>query len=411
MKILAIDDQRIVLLYLKKCLVQLGYEVETTTNGHQGVSMLTSFKPDLVIVDINIPSVSGLLIIKYIRENYSVNVPILVLSGTNDEKVKQEAFNFGADGFLQKPVSLREISVRIKQLLKNPTCIKSHKTLPQEQYIQPNVVGIVIPCYNEEERLKLETFREFLHKNLGYHLCFVNDGSSDGTLDLLNSFKKEFEHSVIVLDQKTNVGKAEAVRLGALSLLENTDIEYIGFLDADLSTDFKDLKKLQDELKRSNNLICSGSRIERMGAQISRKGSRAIISRIVNRLIRLTVKMPFQDTQCGAKIMKRDVVNVAFKQPFYTKWLFDVEIFKRLSKEYGHKYVVKLISEVPLDKWTHMEGSKLSFRDSLSILGQIASIHLKYDVLPLGYITKNKSSIKSESVGERAANDLVEQIQ
>ncbi len=47
-----------------------------------------------------------------------------------------------------------------------------------------------IPCYNEEERLSSEAFREFAYKNLGYHLCFVNDGSTENTLKVLNDLRK-----------------------------------------------------------------------------------------------------------------------------------------------------------------------------------------------------------------------------
>ena len=152
MKVLAIDDQKIVLLYLKKCLTQLGYEVQTATCGHMGISMIKEFQPDLVMVDINVPSVSGLLVVEYIRQDLKSNVPIAILSGQDDQETVLDAFNRGANDFIKKPVSLKELSARVKALLKNPKTIQSHDVLPADQYIQEHVVGVVIPCYNEEKR-------------------------------------------------------------------------------------------------------------------------------------------------------------------------------------------------------------------------------------------------------------------
>ena len=292
MKVLAIDDQKIVLLYLKKCLTQLGYEVQTATCGHMGISMIKEFQPDLVMVDINVPSVSGLLVVEYIRQDLKSNVPIAILSGQDDQETVLDAFNRGANDFIKKPVSLKELSARVKALLKNPKTIQSHDVLPADQYIQEHVVGVVIPCYNEEKRLPVASFRKFLHENLGFHFCFVNDGSTDQTNEVLLSLKKEFPYSVSVYHCQKNVGKAEAVRKGALFLSENSDMEYIGYLDADLSTDLSDFKNLLQVLKHSKHRIVGGSRMLRMGADISKNSTRALISKLINLLIRFILKMP-----------------------------------------------------------------------------------------------------------------------
>ena len=74
MKILAIDDQQLVLLPLKRRLSELGYEVETETDALKAKATFDTFQPDLVIVDINMPIISGIEIIRYIRgtKNYFV---------------------------------------------------------------------------------------------------------------------------------------------------------------------------------------------------------------------------------------------------------------------------------------------------------------------------------------------------
>ncbi len=88
--------------------------------------------------------------------------------------------------------------------------------------------------------------------------------------------------------------------------------------------------------------------------------------------------MDFKDTQCGAKIMTKEIVEKTFQKKFLTKWLFDVEIFMRMRNSYGLETAKSFICEKPLNRWIHMDGSKLSFKDSFKILGQIGQIAVHY---------------------------------
>ena len=115
-----------------------------------------------------------------------------------------------------------------------------------------------------------------------------------------------------------------------------------------------------------------------MGADITKESARAIISKIINLIIRKTIGMEFNDTQCGAKIMSKDVVEKTFQTKFLTKWLFDVEIFMRMKKIFGDEETKKLVCEQPLKRWIHADGSKLSFKDSLKIVFQIGHIAVHY---------------------------------
>ena len=69
MKVLAIDDQQLVLLPLKKRLTELGYNVKIETDAIKGLELYNSFNPDLVMVDVNMPVLSGLDVVKQIRKN------------------------------------------------------------------------------------------------------------------------------------------------------------------------------------------------------------------------------------------------------------------------------------------------------------------------------------------------------
>ena len=392
-KILIVDDQKLVLLSLEKCLTDLGYEVKTSDNVYDAVATYDSYAPNLVIVDINMPimpnydgspailnvndKASGLEILKYIKVNKKHNTPVMILSGNTEESIIAKGFELGAEDYMKKPVSLSEIGVRVKRLIGSveTSNINIENT---NRYIQRGCVGVVIPCYNEEERLLGDEFKAFVHKNLGYHLCFVNDGSKDNTLAVLEELRKGKEDYISIYDCEKNGGKAEAVRLGMLHLAAQNQYDYIGFLDADLSTNFDDFQDLVTTISTSKFQIVSGSRMSRMGADITKESARAIISKTINFIIRKTLGMEINDTQCGAKVMTKELVENTFKFQFMTKWLFDVEIFMRMKKVYGSKKAQELICEQPLKRWIHADGSKLSMKDSVKIVGQIGQIAIYY---------------------------------
>lgn len=393
MKILIVDDQELVVLSLYKCLTDLGYQVESSNNVFDAIKKYDQFEPNLVIADINMPvleiesqkndttnineKASGLEIVKYVKKIKKHATPVMILSGNNEEEIIVKGFELGAADYLKKPLSLSEIGIRVGKL------IGSENVFPligaaKNRNIQSTCIGVVIPCYNEENRLPVNEFKTFIHKNLGYHLCFVNDGSKDNTLGVLEEIRKTNEDRVSIFNCEKNVGKAEAVRLGMLHLAKENQFDYIGFLDADLATNFDDFDELVQTINNSNYKIVSGSRISRMGATIQKESARKLISNSINLIIRKALQMDFKDTQCGAKIMTKEIVEKTFQKKFLTKWLFDVEIFMRMKKVYGSDKAKNFICEKPLNRWMHVDGSKLSFKDSVKIVGQISQIVLHY---------------------------------
>jgi CheY-like chemotaxis protein/glycosyltransferase involved in cell wall biosynthesis len=377
MKVLAIDDQQLVLLPLQKRLTDLGYEVRIETDATKGLDTYDAFKPDLVIVDINMPGISGFDVITHIRITKDAATPIMILSGNTKDDAITQAFELGINDYMKKPLSLNEICARVKNLIglpKTDNVVKNDSDI----MIQQRCVGVVIPCYNEEERLLSDEFLSYIDKNSGYHLCFVNDGSTDKTLEVLHQLQKGREDFITVYDCDKNGGKAEAVRLGMLFMAKKEDLDYIGFLDADLSTDLADFDDLVKTIETSDFKIVSGSRIARMGANITKESARKIISLTINFIIRKILSMDFKDTQCGAKIFHKDVIEIAFNKKFVTQWIFDVEIFKRMTIHFGLQKAKSMLCEQPLKRWIHADGSKLSMKDSVKIVGQLAQIAWVY---------------------------------
>ena len=94
---------------------------------------------------------------------------------------------------------------------------------------------IVVPCYNEARRLNTRAFTQFRTTGYWVEFLFVNDGSADGTLEMLQQLQCASPDTIRVRDQQPNQGKAEAVRTGMLDALE-TDADFVGYWDADLAT-------------------------------------------------------------------------------------------------------------------------------------------------------------------------------
>lgn len=239
--------------------------------------------------------------------------------------------------------------------------------------------AIIIPCYNEEFRLPYHEFQDFTKRNAEVLLCFVNDGSIDNTRSVLNAFQLDSAYTSCVIDLKTNVGKAEAVRHGMMYVYDTFDVELIGFLDADLSTtldEWLDMAKFQ--LEHDHYAAIIGSRIHRLGARIIREKSRSIFSSLFRFLIKLILKEEFQDTQCGAKVFKRELIPYLFGNRYITSWLFDVEIFLRIQKKFGKKGLQQGVLEYPLIEWKEVGHSKLSLKHAFMMPVSLYNIYLKY---------------------------------
>ena len=95
---------------------------------------------------------------------------------------------------------------------------------------------IVVPCFNEERRLKQAEFLQYLLGQSEVSFLFVNDGSRDKTIDLLRQLQSQMPERIDILDKNLNEGKGEAVRHGMLHALKRSETSYVGFWDADLAT-------------------------------------------------------------------------------------------------------------------------------------------------------------------------------
>jgi dolichyl-phosphate beta-glucosyltransferase len=243
----------------------------------------------------------------------------------------------------------------------------------------PQKTSIIIPCYNEELRLPKEDIFHFLKQEDSIHLCFTNDGSTDKTMEVLKSIKEKFPETVSIIDLKKNSGKAEAVRHSMIQLNAQNTFDFIGYFDADLATPLSQIKLVLDGFnKRETTILCMGSRVKRLGTQITRKPTRHYLGRIFATTVSIALNIPVYDSQCGAKIFRASAVNDIFKEHFISKWIFDVEVLMRIKNLYGVDKINQYIREVPLEEWQEIGNSKIGFKGFIKAPAELTKIYLKY---------------------------------
>ena len=241
---------------------------------------------------------------------------------------------------------------------------------------------LVVPCYNEAARFHTESFATFLLEHESARFLFVNDGSSDATLRVLQTFCAARADRTSVLDLQPNRGKGEAVRLGMLHVLASSPGSYVGFWDADLATPLNALPEFVEVLERDPQIdMVFGSRIQLLGRHVSRNPMRHYAGRIFATTVSVSLGLPIYDTQCGAKVFRptpllRQVIETAFE----SRWIFDVELLARFLAAWKHTGVhpERKIYELPLQTWVDVAGSKLRSTDFIRSFTDLVKIRREF---------------------------------
>lgn len=239
---------------------------------------------------------------------------------------------------------------------------------------------IIIPCYNEAARLKVNVFVDFLNNyKLNYDILFVNDGSNDNTFDILSKINKNHPHNCFVLNLEKNAGKAEAIRQGILKMASSNTYKYLVYLDADLATPFSEVLLMVGIAEQNPDLwliLCS--RWKRLGSNIIRKRKRHLLGRVFATFASIILKLPVYDTQCGAKLIRANIASSIFNEPFITSWLFDIELIARI-RNLNRTSIEQLLFEHAVMQWQDVDGSKLKLSHMFKVPLQLLKIHRKYN--------------------------------
>lgn len=241
---------------------------------------------------------------------------------------------------------------------------------------------LVIPCYNEAQRLPFQAFADFVHAHPDVGLHLVDDGSTDGTPAVLQALVDAAPDRVHVLTLAQNQGKAEAVRQGLLAALQHGP-DTVGFWDADLATPLDAWVDFHQALAQSSDLeMVLGARVKLLGRHIDRHRWRHYIGRIAATAASTLLGIPVYDTQCGAKLFRvTPGLPGLFEARFSTRWAFDVELLARWLGAHPTvrgQAVEAHIIELPLHRWDDVPGSKLRPTDFLKTPLDLIRIWWRY---------------------------------
>jgi glycosyltransferase involved in cell wall biosynthesis len=230
---------------------------------------------------------------------------------------------------------------------------------------------ILIPAYNEETRIEpvLRDYAQFFqtHYSGKFRLFVVLNGCTDNTLTVVQKVAAEFPE-VRALEFRSAIGKGgaliEGLRLASLG-------DLIGYVDADGATP---PRAFLDLVKKINGADCVIGSRWLPGAVIHQlqTGNRRFASRVFHFIVQLLFWLNIRDTQCGAKVMKREVIEKIHPRLQIADMAFDINLLVSIKRA-GFR-----ILEVPTE-WTDKAGSKVALaRSSLTMLLSVIRIRLIY---------------------------------
>ncbi len=159
-KVLIVDDEQNILELLEYNLKKEGYEVLRAETGEAAVALLSKQRPDIVLLDQMLPGIDGLGVLKTIRSTDALtDMPVIMVTARAEEVDKIIGLELGADDYVSKPFSVRELCARVKALLRRSKRLENQSQSVQA-YKQLKVDNSNYKAYIEDEELKL-TLKEF----------------------------------------------------------------------------------------------------------------------------------------------------------------------------------------------------------------------------------------------------------
>ena len=219
-------------------------------------------------------------------------------------------------------------------------------------------LSIIIPSYNEELRLPatLDKIANYIRSSRrATEVIVVDDGSKDRTAEVAESYRSKIA-TLRVLPNQMNRGKGFSVRHGSLE----AQGDLLLFTDADLSAPIEEADKLLAALK-DHDLAIGSRAMDRGLIEVHESLFREFAGIIFNTIVRVILRLPFVDTQCGFKAFRRGPSRIIFEQQTIERFGFDPELLY-LARHHGLSTV-----EVPV-RWSHCPATKVNMlRDSVQM--------------------------------------------
>ena len=213
---------------------------------------------------------------------------------------------------------------------------------------------VIIPTYNEKENIEKIIRSIFSLKNI-FDILIIDDGSPDGTADIVKGLQKEFSEKLYIEERSGKLGLGTAYIHGFKWAL-NKDYKYIFEMDADFSHNPDDLIRLYNANAIEGGDLAIGSRYVKGVNIVNWPMSRLLMSFFASKYVKLITGMPVQDSTAGFKCYKRAVLEtINFDKVQFVGYAFQIEM-KFKAWKYGFKII-----EVPVIFTDRTEGtSKMS---------------------------------------------------
>lgn len=160
-KILVVDDEKAIADIIKFNLEKEGYKVTTAYDGQEGIESVKEVNPDLVILDVMMPRKDGFQVLKEIRQDY--NLPVIMLTAKEEEVDKVLGLELGADDYITKPFSMRELIARVKANLRRVDYSNTSNSVDESTLIASDNLVIDINKYEVKKNGEIIelTLREY----------------------------------------------------------------------------------------------------------------------------------------------------------------------------------------------------------------------------------------------------------
>jgi glycosyltransferase involved in cell wall biosynthesis len=229
-------------------------------------------------------------------------------------------------------------------------------------------LSVVIPAYNEEKRLPktiVEIFDYLSKKNFSFEVIVVNDGSKDKTAEVVKELIKKYP-KLELIDNKENKGKGAVVRQGMLKARGGLRV----FLDADHSTPISEIEKFIPEFEKGTDVAIGSREIKGAILDPPQPWYRRFVGEGFKWLRKIILGLwEIQDTQCGFKCFRAEVVEKVFPKCKIDRFAFDPEILVLVKRE-GYK-----IKEIPV-YWRNDPDSKVKFKSIFNMAKDLIRIRL-----------------------------------